>query len=108
MDNLIVSYLIQAHLKKNNKITQSLLESVIAYMKAMQHTHYSGEAMFRIVRAVATHWTKAFTQWKKALSEVGIGRPGLIRFKLQVIPKKISFSGKESLKKFLKNNFSLK
>ena len=41
MDNLIVSYLIQAHLKKNNKMTQSLLESVIAYMKAMQHTHYS-------------------------------------------------------------------
>ncbi|MEJ7422867.1 glycosyltransferase family 2 protein, partial [Staphylococcus haemolyticus] len=40
MDNLIVSYLIQAHLKKNNKMTQSLLESVIAYMKAMQHTHY--------------------------------------------------------------------
>ena len=38
MDNLIVSYLIQAHLKKNNKITQSLLESVIEYMKAMQHT----------------------------------------------------------------------
>ncbi|TBW90050.1 glycosyltransferase family 2 protein, partial [Staphylococcus hominis] len=51
MDNLIVSYLIQAHLKKKNKITQSLLESVIEYMKAMQHTHYSGEAMFRIVRA---------------------------------------------------------
>ena len=106
MDNLIVSYLIQAHLKKNNKITQSLLESVIAYMKAMQHTHYSGEAMFRIVRAVeqsATHWTKPlYLQWKKALSEVGIGRPGLIRFKLQVIPKKISFSGKESLKRIFK------
>ena len=95
MDNLIVSYLIQAHLKKNNKITQSLLESVIAYMKAMQHTHYSGEAMFRIVRAVeqsATHWTKPlYLQWKKALSEVGIGRPGLIRFKLQVIPKRYPF-----------------
>ena len=106
MDNLIVSYLIQAHLKKNNKMTQSLLESVIAYMKAMQHTHYSGEAMFRIVRAVeqsATHWTKPlYLQWKKALSEVGIGRPGLIRFKLQVIPKKLSFSGKESLKRIFK------
>ena len=34
MDNLIVSYLIQAHLKKNNKITQSLLESVIAYIES--------------------------------------------------------------------------
>ena len=72
-----------------------MLESVIAYMKAMQHTHYSGEAMFRIVRAVeqsATHWTKAFIlTMEKALSEVGIGRPGLIRFKLQVIPKRYPF-----------------
>ena len=49
MDNLIVSYLIQAHLKKNNKMTQSLLESVIAYMKAMQHTHYSGGLCFELL-----------------------------------------------------------
>lgn len=51
--------------------------------------------MFRIVRAVeqsATHWTKAFIlTMEKALSEVGIGRPGLIRFKLQVIPKRYPF-----------------
>ena len=38
MDNLIVSYLIQAHLKKNNKITQSLLESVIEYESYAAYT----------------------------------------------------------------------
>ena len=72
-----------------------MLESVIEYMKAMQHTHYSGEAMFRIVRAVeqsATHWTKPlYLQWKKALSEVGIGRPGLIRLNFKLYLKRYPF-----------------
>ena len=42
MDNLIVSYLIQAHLMKNSQMTQSFMDSVTTYIKAMQHTHYSG------------------------------------------------------------------
>ena len=71
MDNLIVSYLIQAHLMKNSQMTQSLMDSVISYIHSMQHTHYSGNAMFRIVRAVeqsATNWTKdLYQQWRKAL-----------------------------------------
>lgn len=41
MDNLIVSYLIQAHLMKNSQMTQSLMDSVISYIHSMQHTHYS-------------------------------------------------------------------
>ncbi|MCP6280356.1 hypothetical protein NL459_27395, partial [Klebsiella pneumoniae] len=81
-----MSYLIQAHLIKNSRVTQSLMDSVIDYIRAMQYTHYSGEAMFRIVKAVeqsATHWTKdLYNQWRKALGEVGIGRPGFIRFKI--------------------------
>ena len=105
MDNLIVSYLIQAHLIKNSRVTQSLMDSVIDYIRAMQYTHYSGEAMFRIVKAVeqsATHWTKdLYNQWRKALGEVGIGRPGFIRFKILVMPQRASFSGKQSLKRIL-------
>ena len=58
MDNLIVSYLIQAHLMKNSQMTQSLMDSVISYIHSMQHTHYSGNAMFRIVRAVEQSATK--------------------------------------------------
>ena len=106
MDNLIVSYLIQAHLMKNSQMTQSLMDSVISYIHSMQHTHYSGNAMFRIVRAVeqsATNWTKdLYQQWRKALSEVGIGRPGYLRFKVSVLPKRVSFSGKQSLKRVLR------
>ena len=34
-----------------------------------------------------------YQQWRKALSEVGIGRPGYLRFKVSVLPKRVSFSG---------------
>ena len=72
-----------------------MLESVIAYMKAMQHTHYSGELCFELLellnRVQHIGQKPLYLQWKKALSEVGIGRPGLIRFKLQVIPKRYPF-----------------
>ncbi|WP_367081060.1 glycosyltransferase family 2 protein [Staphylococcus capitis] len=105
MDNLIVSYLIQAHLMKNSQMTQSFMDSVTTYIKAMQHTHYSGNAMFRIVRAVeqsATNWTKTlYQQWRKTLQGVGIGRPGYLRFKVSVLPRRASFSGKQSLKRML-------
>lgn len=105
MDNLIVSYLIQAHLLKNSAITSSFIESVTQYIKLMQETHYSGDAMFRIVEAVeqgATHWTKPlYHQWRRALLEVGIGRPGYIRFLAQIFPKKSAFSSKQKLKQIL-------
>ena len=72
----------------------------------MQETHYSGEAMFRIVEAVeqgGTQWTKDLYQsWRRVLANVGIGRPGYIRFLAQTFPKKSAFSGKQKLKKVLK------
>lgn len=106
MDNLIVSYLIQAHLLKNSVITPSFIESVTQYINLMQETHYSGEAMFRIVEAVeqgGTQWTKDLYQsWRRVLANVGIGRPGYIRFLAQTFSKKSAFSGKQKLKKVLK------
>ena len=71
----------------------------------MQHTNYSGEALFRIVQAVeqsATHWTReTYELWRHTLIEVGIGRPGFLRFQAQIMPKKLIFSGKQSLKRMM-------
>ena len=69
---------------KNSVITPSFIESVTQYINLMQETHYSGEAMFRIVEAVeqgGTQWTKDLYQsWRRVLANVGIGEPGYIRF----------------------------
>ena len=105
MDNLIVSYLIQAHLMKNSQMTQSFMDSVTTYIKAMQHTHYSGNAMFRIVRAKLSKVQQIgrkryINNGEKTLQGVGIGRPGYLRFKVSVLPRRIIFR-KQSLKRML-------
>ena len=70
----------------------------------MQETNYSGDAMFRIIEAVeqgGTQWTKDLYQpWRRTLANVGIGRPGYVRFLAQTFPKKSAFSGKQKLKKY--------
>ena len=38
---------------------------------------------------------------EKTLQGVGIGRPGYLRFKVSVLPRRASFSGKQSLKRML-------
>ena len=68
MDNLIVSYLIQAHLKKNNKMTQSLLESVIAYESYAAYT-LLGRLCFELLellnRVQRIGQKPLYLQWKK-------------------------------------------
>ena len=80
MDDLIVSYLIQAYLIKYSKVTLQIIDKITQYIRDMQHTNYSGEALFRIVQAVeqsATHWTReTYELWRHTLIDVGIGRPG--------------------------------
>ena len=46
MDDLIVSYLIQAYLLKCSKVTPEFIDKVTHYIKDMQHTNYSGDALF--------------------------------------------------------------
>lgn len=105
MDDLIVSYLIQAYLIKYSKVTLQIIDKITQYIRDMQHTNYSGEALFRIVQAVeqsATHWTReTYELWRHTLIEVGIGRPGFLRFQAQIMPKKLVFSGKQSLKRMM-------
>ena len=85
MDDLIVSYLIQAYLIKYSKVTLQIIDKITQYIRDMQHTNYSGEALFRIVQAVeqsATHWTReTYELWRHTLIDVGIGRPGFYVFK---------------------------
>ncbi|PTI38859.1 glycosyltransferase family 2 protein [Staphylococcus succinus] len=106
MDELIVSYLLQAHLMKHKAITQQLLQTVITYIKTMQSTDYSGEALFRIVSVLergGSNWTKSlYTQWREALLSVGIGRPSYYRFKVEILPRRAKFRGKMKLKQYLK------
>lgn len=106
MDDLIVSYLIQAYLLKYSRITSQFIDKITQYIKDMQHTDYSGDALFRIVQAVeqgATNWDKdSYEKWRQTLVNVGIGRPRYLLFKAQVMPKKLAFNGKQSLKKILK------
>ena len=52
MDDLIVSYLIQAYLIKYSKVTLQIIDKITQYIRDMQHTNYSREALFRIVQAV--------------------------------------------------------
>ena len=52
LDNLIVSYLIQNYLLKYPKIDITVIEAIIQYIRDMQHTHYSGDALFRVIQAV--------------------------------------------------------
>ena len=105
MDNLIVSYLIQAHLMKNSQMTQSFMDSVTTYIKSYATYPLLRNAMFRIVRAVeqsATNGRKRYiNNGEKTLQGVGIGRPGYLRFKVSVLPRRASFSGKQSLKRML-------
>ena len=105
MDDLIVSYLIQAYLIKYSKVTLQIIDKITQYIRDMQHTNYSGEALFRIVQAVeqsATHWTReTYELWRHTLIDVGIGRPGFLRFQAQIMPKKLVFSGKQSLKRMM-------
>ncbi|MCG7339817.1 glycosyltransferase family 2 protein [Staphylococcus sp. ACRSN] len=106
MDELIVSYLIQAYITKNSALSQSLLDVVIRYLEAMQQTDYDGEALFRIIKVVeqgSTKWNKKlYGQWREALLRFGIGRPHYYRFKVEVLPKRTSFRGKQKLKQYLK------
>ncbi|UDI78960.1 glycosyltransferase family 2 protein [Staphylococcus taiwanensis] len=106
MDNLIVSYLIQAYLLKYSKITSEFVDKVTHYINDMQHTNYSGDALFRIIQAVeqgATNWTHdTYEKWRQTLVNVGIGRPGYFRFKAQIMPKKFAFNSKQTVKRMLK------
>src|SRR5699024_10594675 len=106
MDNLIVSYLLQAYIEKNNVITEKLLNTVSMYIKTMQKTDYSREAMFRIVKVVeqgSKKWSKPlYQQWREVLHSVGIGRPNYYRFKVEVLPKRAKLRGKMKLKHYLK------
>ena len=106
MDDLIVSYLIQAYLLKYSKVTPRFIDKVTHYIKDMQHTNYSGDALFRIIQAVeqgATNWTRdTYEKWRQTLIDVGIGRPGYFRFQAQVMPKKFVFSSKQLVKRTLK------
>lgn len=106
MDELIVSYLIQAYVTSNNLVTEALINSVTTYIKAMQSTDYEGESLFRIVKVVeqgCRGWTKAlYEEWRNTLHYVGIGRPNYYRFKVEILPHKAKFRGKLKLKKILK------
>ncbi|GEP79125.1 glycosyltransferase family 2 protein [Staphylococcus carnosus] len=106
MDELIVSYMLQAYVTAKPKVTQDLLDVVIQYIEGMQKTHYDGNALFRIVKVMeggAIGWTPAFyRQWREALNKVGIGRPNYIAFHLQLVPKIGVFRGRNALKKALK------
>ncbi|GGB86398.1 glycosyltransferase family 2 protein [Staphylococcus nepalensis] len=106
MDELIVSYLLQAYLEHNKKLTHQLLDIVTSYMKSMQNTDYSGEAMFRIIKVVEQankYWDKTlYKKWQETLLSVGIGRPNYYRFKFETIPKRFKFRGKLKLKQILK------
>ena len=106
MDELIVSYLVQAFIEKQPTITQTLITSVTAYMEAMQQTDYSGEAMFRLVKVIeqgGEKWDKSlYQQWRETLLKVGIGRPNYYRFQVEVLPKRAKFKSRTKLKQFLK------
>lgn len=105
MDELIVSYLIQAYLTQNSALTQSLLDVVANYLDNMQQADYSGEALFRIVKVIeqgSTKWNKdLYEQWRETLLRCGIGRPNYLRFKIEVLPKRTTFRGKQKLKQYL-------
>ena len=105
MDDLIVSYLIQAYLLKCSKVTPEFIDKVTHYIKDMQHTNYSGDALFRIIQAVeqgATNWTRdTYEKWRQTLIDVGIGRPGYFRFRTSYA-QKFAFSSKQLVKRTLK------
>ncbi|KKI64341.1 glycosyltransferase family 2 protein [Staphylococcus cohnii] len=106
MDELIVSYLLQAYLTNNKKLTDSFLDVVTSYMYNMQEADYSGEAMFRIIKVIeqcGKNWNKSlYKKWQEALLNVGIGRPNYYRFQIEVLPKRVKFRGKLKLKQILK------
>lgn len=106
MDELIVSYMLQAYVTKHKKVTQALLDVVIQYIEGMQKTHYDGHALFRIVKVMeggTSGWTlKLYRQWRETLNKVGIGRPNYVLFLAQSAPKKAAFRGRIALKSALK------
>lgn len=106
MDELIVSYLIQAYLTEHEKLTQATLNTVINYINEMQKTDYDGDAMFRIVKVVeqsTKNWNKAlYDQWRSTLISVGIGRPKYVLFKANALPKRAKYKGETTLKKYLR------
>ena len=106
MDELIVSYLIQAYVGQHKTVTQQMLDLVISYIKEMQKTDYDGEALFRIITVIeqgSGKWNKAlYYQWRDALLSVGIGRPNYYRFKVEVLPRRAKFRSKMKLKQILK------
>ncbi|MDY5059851.1 glycosyltransferase family 2 protein [Staphylococcus simulans] len=106
MDELIVSYMLQAYVTEKPKVTQELLDTVIQYIEGMQKTHYDGDALFRIVKVMeggCKGWTlHYYRQWREALNKVGIGRPNYLAFKAQLVPKQSAFRGRAALKSALK------
>ncbi|MBF7017734.1 glycosyltransferase family 2 protein [Staphylococcus durrellii] len=106
MDELIVSYLIQAYITTHKNVTQALINNVTNYIKAMQSTDYEGKSLFRIVKVIeqgCSGWTKdLYEEWRTTLHYVGIGRPNYYRFKMEILPHKAKFRGKLKLKKILK------
>ena len=91
MDDLIVSYLILAYLLKCSKVTPEFIDKVTHYIKDMQHTNYSGDALFRIIQAVeqgATNWTRdTYEKWRQTLIDVGIEDQDTFVFKHKLCPK---------------------
>ena len=90
MDDLIVSYLIQAYLLKCSKVTPEFIDKVTHYIKDMQHTNYSGDALFRIIqgRSKVQKLTRdTYEKWRQTLIDVGIGRQDTFVFKHKLCPK---------------------
>ena len=106
MDGLIVSYLLEAHLRQSPKMRSDLLETVTDYMKRMATGHYSGEAMFRFVHVIeqgTSGWNGSdYTLWKETLLDLGIGRPNAFLFQVQRTPKRLAYQGKQVLKRILR------
>ena len=88
MDDLIVSYLIQAYLLKCSKVTPEFIDKVTHYIKDMQHTNYSGDALFRIIQAV---------EQGAKIGHVTLTRSGVKRLSMLVLEDQDTFVFKHKL-----------
>ncbi|MBO1198817.1 glycosyltransferase family 2 protein [Staphylococcus simiae] len=93
MDINVYNELLQVYLTQHSTLTLEFISEVATYIEFMQQTDYLYSNIFDIVDTVerfGSDWTnETYEIWKNNLVNIGIKRPGLRKFKLQLIAKKI-------------------
>ncbi|EHJ06706.1 glycosyltransferase family 2 protein [Staphylococcus simiae] len=102
MDVNLYNKVLQDYLTQHSTLTVEFISEVVTYIENMQHTDYLYSNVFDIVYTVehfGSDWTnETYEMWKNSLVNIGIKRPGLRKFKLQLIAKKLMKSTKNKRK----------